>query len=782
MKTESLDQKLIARRSFLKVTATGAGGVLIGLCVEPLAKAQQQGGRGGAGRGGGGGFGGPAPKVENYIKVNADGTVTIMAKNPEVGQGVRTMLPMLIAEELDVDWKDVRIEQTDFDPAKYAGQLAGGSTATPQNWNPMRQVGATARAMFVTAAAQTWNVPESEITTGSGKAYHKTSDRSMTYSQLASKVATLPAPDLVTPDKLKKPADYKIVGKPVKNNDIMSIVTGKPLFGIDQTVPGMLYAVYEKCGVFGGKPVSVNVDEIKKLPGVKQVIVVNDRPEVKDAVLPGDPGLENGVAILADTWWNAQSARRKAQTNNWIKWDEGARGVAEHTSVTYAQKAEEINKQKPMTTTRNDGDVEAALGSAAKTVEAAYSYPFISHAPLEPQNCTADYKDGKCTIWSTSQIPQGGRGLAAGALGIDQSNVTLHMVRGGGGFGRRLTNDYMVEAAYISKMAGAPVKLVWSREDDMAHDYYRPGGYHFLKAGVDAQGKIVAWRNHFVTYGAMVMGPAPGGFGGPPGGGPAGNGPRLQTVSAGGMGATEFPQPFVKDYALHTSAMPLAIRTGSLRAPSSNSQAFVIQSFIDELAHAAGKDPVQFRLDLLAQGNKNGNGFNAERMTGVTKLAAEKSNWGKRNLPKGTAMGIAFHFSHQGYFAEVAEVSVSNKKVKVNKVWVAADVGSQIINQSMAENMAQGAVIDGMSELMGQEITVKNGRVEQGNFHQHPMVRMAQVPADIEIHFLKSENSPTGLGEPSLPPILPAIANAIFSATGDRVRQMPISKSGYGWA
>jgi isoquinoline 1-oxidoreductase beta subunit len=298
---------------------------------------------------------------------------------------------------------------------------------------------------------------------------------------------------------------------------------------------------------------------------------------------------------------------------------------------------------------------------------------------------------------------------------------------------------------------------------------------------VDAQGKIVAWRNHFVTFGAMVTGPAPGGFG-PPGGGPAGNGPRLQTVSAGGMGATEFPQPFIKDYALHASAQPLAIRTGSLRAPSSNSQAFVIQSFIDELAHAAGKDPVQFRLDLLAQGNKNGNGFSAERMTGVTKLVAEKSNWGKRNLPKGTAMGMAFHFSHQGYFAEVAEVTVANKKVKVNKVWVAADVGSQIINASMAENMAQGAVIDGMSELMAQQITVKNGRVEQGNFNQHPMVRMAQVPADIEIHFLKSDNSPTGLGEPSLPPILPAIANAIFSATGDRVRQLPISKSGYSWA
>jgi isoquinoline 1-oxidoreductase beta subunit len=342
----------------------------------------------------------------------------------------------------------------------------------------------------------------------------------------------------------------------------------------------------------------------------------------------------------------------------------------------------------------------------------------------------------------------------------------------------------MVEAAYLSKLAGAPVKLLWAREDDMTHDYYRPGGFQFLKAGVDAQGTVVAWRNHFVTYGAMVTGGAPGGFGGGFPGGPPSNGPRLQTVSAGGMGATEFPQPFIPNYALHTSAQTLAIRTGSLRAPSSNAFAFVIQSFLDELAHAAGKDPVQFRLDLLSQPSKTpGMGFNAERMAGVTKLVAEKSNWGKRNLPKGTAMGFGFHFSHSGYFAEVAEVTVTgNKKVKVNRVWVGADIGGQIINPSMAENMAQGAIIDGMSELMGQEITLKNGRVEQTNYNQHPLVRMAQAPTDIEIHFLKSNNPPTGLGEPSLPPILPAIANAIFTATGDRVRHLPFSKAGYSWA
>jgi isoquinoline 1-oxidoreductase beta subunit len=757
--------KNIDRRSFIKVTATGAGGVLIGLYMDPQQADAQ--GRGGPPP--------PPPSPNTYIKIAPDGTVTIIAKNPEVGQGIKTMLPMIIADELDVDWKSVIIEQADFDDRKYNGQIAGGSTATPQNWTPMRQAGAAGRAMLIAAAAQTWGVPATECTTASGRVYHKASNRSLGYGELAAKMATMPVPPLDNTLPLKDPKDYKIIGVSQTQRELPNIVTGKPIFAIDVVVPGMGYAVFEKCGVFGGKVVSANLDEIKKLPGVRTAFIVTRpadlKPDITGPVLPGDPGLENGIAIVADHWWAAQSARKKLQ----VVWDEGPR--AGGSSTAYAAKAEELNKAGAQRSIRKDGDPDGAMASAAKVVEAAYSYPFISHAPLEPQGCTASFKDGKCEIWSNSQIPGSGRGLAAAALGIPATDITLHMVRGGGGFGRRLTNDYMVEAAYISKEAGMPVKLLWSREDDMAHDYYRPGGFQFLKGGVDASGKLVAWHNHFVSYGAGE-----------------------QFVSAGAMGATEFPQRFVPNYHLEASVQPLVIRTGSLRAPSSNAFAFVIQSFIDELAHAAGKDPVEFRMAMLdtpppppppapaagAAGGRGGGfgapGMNADRMKGVLQLVAEKSGWGKTKLPKGTAMGVAFHFSHAGYFAEVAEVKVDNNKVKINKIWVAADVGRQIVNPSAAENIIQGGMIDGLSELMDQEITVEKGRVVQTNYHQHKMVRLTQAPPEIEVHYLKSDNNPTGLGEPAMPPVLPAVANAIFTASGKRVRSLPLSKSGLSWA
>lgn len=537
--------------------------------------------------------------------------------------------------------------------------------------------------------------------------------------------------------------------------DNARIVRGEPIFGIDFTLPGMLWAVYEKSPVFGGRVASTALTSVLSQPGVRHAFVVQGTDDLR--------GLMPGVAIVADSWWQAQNARSKAD----IVWDDGP--FASSSSDGFAAAAKELAAGTPGFALRTDGDVDAALAGAAHVVEAAYAYPFLSHAPLEPQNCTARWADGKMEIWAPTQTPQGGRQLVSQVLGIPPEDITIHILRSGGGFGRRLTNDYMAEAAAIAHRIGGAVKVVWTREDDMRHDHYRPGGFHFLEAGVDASGRVVAWRNHFVSYGDPARG-------------------AQGYTNSGNINAVEFPARFVPHFDFQSSLIPMRVPTGALRAPRSNAFSWVFQSYLDELAHAAGKDPVAFRLELLngpalpppQQGN---DGFDATRLRGVLEMVRDVSGWNARATTPGRAMGVAFQYSHRGYFAHVADVSVdAANKVRVHKIWAVGDIGSQIVNPSMAVHQVQGAVIEGMSHLMSWEITIAAGRAVQGNFHQYQPTRLVQAPPEIEVHFRTTDNPPTGLGEPALPPTLGAISNAIFAATGKRVRELPLAKSGFSWA
>jgi isoquinoline 1-oxidoreductase beta subunit len=734
------------RRSFLQVTALAGGGVIIGM-YAPAVLAQGRGG----------------PQIPwslapaDYITVHPDNTFTILAKNPETGQGIRTALPQIIADEFDIDWSQVKIQQADLNP-KYGPQFEGGSRAMPTNYDPMRQVGAGGRLMMVTAAAQMWNVPAGELTTGSGVVTHAASKRTATYASLASRVTSMTPPSVdAVKAAYKDPKNFKIIGKPIKGVDNAAIVTGKPSFSIDLEPQGMLFAVFEKCPVFGGKAVSANLDEVKALPGIKHAFLV-------DAAGQGNNSLASGVAIVADSWWLANNARRTLK----VTWDEGA--VASQSSAGYAAQAKQLSSQASQPPAGGGrggaaiGDAEAAFRNAAKVIEAEYEFGLLSHAPLEPQNSLAHYKtDGTLEIWSCSQIPSAAN-PALGA-GITPDKVTFHLVRAGGGFGRRLTSDYDVEVGKIARVVtderakagqpSVPVKLLWTREDDLGHDQYRPGGFHYFKAGLDASGKLVAFRDFVASTASVVP-------------------------------ANEFPRGFVANFSVHSAPItPFNIPTGALRAPGTNGVSFVMQGFLDEIAVAAGKDPLQYRLDTLASpsGDPAPAEFNAARARGVLEAVRDMSDWNNRSkLPKGTGKGVAFQFAHSGYVAYVVEAAVdADKKVNITKAWAAIDIGRQIVNPSESVNLVQGAFIEAMSHMMAWQITIDKGRVVQRNFNTYQPTRMSQIPASIDVKFLQTDFDPTGLGEPALPPAIPAITNAIFAATGVRIRSVPLNAAGYGW-
>ena len=713
-----------SRRFVLMAGVAAGGGLVLGLSTSAEAAA--------------------STAIGDYITIHPDNTVTILAKNPEVGQGIKTMLPMLIAEELDVDWAQVKIETAPSDEKRFGAQFAGGSMSTPMNWEGMRKAGAAGRAMLLAAAAAQLKVPVDSLTTSKGQVIHKASGKKLTYGSLAGAAAKLPAPDLNTV-KLKDAKDYTIIGKAKGGIDSARVLKGEPVFGIDKTLPGMKYAVYVKAPVYGAKLKSANFDAVKAMPGITDVFAL-------DGV--GDfHGLRPGVAIVAKSWWYAKAAREALNP----VWDD-AHG-APHDSGAYAEKAKALLAGKG-TVSKNTGDVDAAFAKAAKVVEATYEVPFLPHAPMEPQNCTAQpTADGGMEIWAPTQLPNAGKGLVAGTIGVPADKVIVHMLRCGGGFGRRLENDYMAEAAAIAKKLNAPVKVVWTREDDLAYDYFRPGAYQIVRAGLDASGATTAYHTHAVTFGQ--------------------DGKPAQGAATEGYAFQGLAPNYRHEQALIDTIIP----TGYLRAPVSNGMAFVHESFWDEIAFAAGKDPIASRLEVLeahlndprpSDNRGNQSTYNPARAKAVLEQVAQRSGWGKTKLPKGVGMGVATYFCHLGHFAEVAKVKVENDgSWKVLKVWVVGDVGSTIINPSGARNQVEGSVIDGIGEL-SQAITFDKGRAREVNFDAVPMIRMSQAP-QIDVHFHLSDFAPTGLGEPALPPILPAVTNAIFAACGARIRSLPLT-------
>jgi isoquinoline 1-oxidoreductase beta subunit len=730
----------LSRRAFLTTGLAAGGGLLLTLnvgCAPSVGQPMSVGSNTGA-------------DLNPFISIAPDGIVTIVAKNPEIGQGMKTTLPMLIADELDADWSQVRTEQALLNPI-YGEQFAGGSMATPLNWDPMRRVGAAGRQMLLAAAAHSWEVPADECDTSHGTVRHRPSGRTLTYGDLAAKAATLPTPDLASV-KLKDPKDYRIIGKFTGGVDSPLVLAGRPLFGIDTVLPGMLYATFEKAPVFGGRVVSANIAAVKAMPGVHDAFIVHGSGP--DAVF--EMGLVDGVAIVADSWWKTQKALEKLR----VVWD---RDSAPGQSTTeFERQAEHLSRQKPQAVVRRDGDVEEAFAQAHKVVEGAYAYPFLAHADLEPQNCTAYCKrDGSVEIWAPTQNPAPGRALVARTLGVSEGKITVHMTRVGGGFGRRLKNDFMVEAAMISKMAGRPIKLLWNRRQDIQHDAYRPAGFHYFKAALSAKGQLTGFSDHFVTFGQ---------------GG--------EVASAADLPVEHFPAGFVPSLLFSQSLIELGAPTGPLRNPGGNALAFAFESFIDEVAVAAGRDPLDLRLELygpprvIPVSGRKGRPqppFDTGRARGVLELVAEESGWRNRHeLPRGTAMGLAFYYSHYGYFAEVVKASVApDGTPKVHKVWAAGDVGRQIINPAGAYNQAQGGILDGLGAALHQAITIEGGRVVQENFNTFGLLRMREAPP-VEVHFRVTDNPPTGLGEPPLPPVLPALCNALYVITGKRIRKLPI--------
>jgi isoquinoline 1-oxidoreductase beta subunit len=734
-----------SRREFLKSGAAGSAGLLLAFYAPALAAAPNA----------------PEPdfKPNAYIRIDPRGDVHLVVTRSEMGQGVRTALAMILAEELDADWSRVKIEQGDCDP-QYGDMTTGGSMSIRSTWDPLRKAGACARDMLLTAAADSWGVAKDECSAAGGSVIeHKKTGQKITYGQLAIKAASVPLPKDVP---LKDPKDYRIVGSKRARVDGQHIVIGEAHYGIDTKVPGMLYAVVARPPVFGGKVKKFDATRALAVPGVRKVFEV---PAVEMPPLFGeerkpDSGhqhyLWGGVAVVADSTWQAIAGRRALT----VDWDNGP-GAEESTEKQRATLTELL--KTPGKELKKIGDPDAAVASAAKTVEADYETPFLAHMTMEPVNCTASVRADKCEVWAPTQNPNGMATALASVLDLPQSALTIHITLIGGGFGRRLCIDYGVEAALVSRSAGAPVKVMWTRDDDIRHDYYRPISHHRLRAALDAQGQVTSWLHHIAapsTDSTFLGG-------------------ELPDTGGTEIAGTGLPNGTVANYLLQQSFLHTAVPRGYWRAVDTNWNHFAVQCFMDEIAAATGKDPLALRRQLIATKDKPAGGgnnegetpVNVDRLLGVLNLVAEKSDWGKP-LPAGRGRGIAGLYGFGSYVAHVAEVTVAKDgTLRVDRVVVAVDCG-QIINPDLVAAQIEGGVVFGLTSALYDEITIQNGQVQQSNFDNYPMLRIADMPK-VEVHLLPSHEPPGGIGEPGVPSTAPAVANAIYAATGKRLRRLP---------
>jgi isoquinoline 1-oxidoreductase beta subunit len=740
----------VLRRTFITASLAATGGLLVALRSEAAAQSP--------------GRVEPSGFPSHYIQIDPDDRVLIWSAQPEMGEGTRTSLPMIIADELDADWTKVRIDDAPMD-MKYGGQGVGGSDAIRSDWDRLRRVGATARALLIAAAAAQWSVPASECEAAVHAVRHAATGRSATFGALAARAATMTVPSDVP---LKDPSRYRLIGTRVNGSDNHKVVTGQGLFGIDVRMPGMKFAAIAKCPVFNGRPLKIDSAKARQIAGVRDIV------EIKG--LDNPTFLMPGVAVVADSTWAAFKGRDALV----IEWDEGP--YATESSATLTEQFQKL-LAAPAATLHNSGRVDDALAAAATSVDNTYAFPFVSHATLEPHNCTAEFKDGEMWVRGPIQMPMGVPSIVSRATGIDAAKVHVQCTRIGGGFGRRLMSDYAAEAAVVAKAIGGAVMVVDTREGDLQHDYYRPAGMQRLRAGVDADGKIIAWdhviascsRNAYrkdprgehstETYGSYVG--------------------RVRTVQQldADLQPTRIPNA-----RLRYGAPLTGVATGAWRAPAHVVNAFVIETTIDELAARAKRSPVDMRLEILGESGdvpkaeNDLSPYDPARMKAVLLAVVERGSYNER-APAGRARGLAMHHTFGAYCAHVVEVSVTTgaggqKRVTVHKVVSVADVG-QAVNLSMLEAQMQGGIIDGLGAAFYGEVPIARGRATSRNFGDYRMIRMREAPGSIEAHFLPSRLRPTGFGEPPLPPIGPAVANAIAALTGERIRVMPFIKAGY---